>query len=131
MDATPLTQVSVLVVEDHDDTRQLTQFILLDAGALVQTAASAAEARTLLELSVPDVVLLDLDLPGEDGYALLASIRSRATPKRVAVIAATAHVSAADRARALSAGCDAFLAKPFAPQHLVNLIASLAPREWR
>jgi CheY-like chemotaxis protein len=131
MDSAPLLQVSVLVVEDHDDTREFVRFVLVDAGALVQSAATALEAERLLRVATPDVVVVDLDLPGEDGYWLLARVRALDVTSRVRMIAATAHVSEDERALALSAGFDAFLVKPFVPDQLVRMIARLAPREWR
>ncbi len=131
MDATPLTQVSVLVVEDHEDTRHLLEFVLLDAGALVQTAASAGDALRLLQVTVPDVVLIDLGMTGRDGYWLLSAIQSLAAEKPVRTIAVTAHVLPRERDRALAAGFDAFLTKPFLPQQLVNVISTLVPRDWR
>lgn len=128
MNATPLLHVSVIVVEDHDDTRELEVFALLDAGALVEGVATVADAVRLMAVAVPDVVVVDLDLPGEDGYALLRSIRQLASQKRVGVIAATAHALDTDRSRALAAGFDAFLAKPFAPDLLVAVVTALAAR---
>ncbi|MBI2203746.1 MAG: response regulator [Candidatus Rokubacteria bacterium] len=125
MQTTPLDQVSILVVDDHDDTRALLQFVLLDAGALVQTVSSAERAHQALQIAVPDVVIVDLELTGRDGYWVLGAIRALNASKRVRVIAGTAHVSASERARALAAGFDGFLTKPFAPDELVTLIAAL------
>jgi CheY-like chemotaxis protein len=131
MELTPLTQISVLVVDDHEDTRGFLAFVLLDAGALVQTASTADEAHHWLDIAAPDVVVVDLDLPGRDGYWLLDVIRGLPTSKAVRAIAATAHASPDERARALAAGFDAYLTKPFEPQHLVNVIAALVPRDRR
>ena len=128
MNATPLLHVSVLVVEDHDDTRELEIFALLDAGALVEGVASVADALRLIAVAVPDVVVIDLDLPDEDGYTLLRNIRQLAAAKRVGTIAATAYAQERDRSRALTAGFDVFLTKPFAPDLLVATVTALAAR---
>ena len=128
MNATPLLHVSVLVVEDHDDTRELEVFALLDAGALVEGVASVADALRLIAVAVPDVVVIDLDLPDEDGYTLLRNIRQLAAAKRVGTIAATAYAQERDRSRALTAGFDVFLTKPFAPDLLVATVTALAAR---
>jgi DNA-binding response OmpR family regulator len=128
LNATPLLHVSVLVVEDHDDTRELEVFALLDAGALVEGVASVADALRLIAVAVPDVVVIDLDLPDEDGYTLLRNIRQLAAAKRVGTIAATAYAQERDRSRALTAGFDVFLTKPFAPDLLVATVTALAAR---
>jgi len=128
LNATPLLHVSVLVVEDHDDTRELEIFALLDAGALVEGVASVADALRLIAVAVPDVVVIDLDLPDEDGYTLLRNIWQLAAAKRVGTIAATAYAQERDRSRALTAGFDVFLTKPFAPDLLVATVTALAAR---
>lgn len=129
MNAPSLLGVSVLVVEDHDDTRAFAVFVLLDGGALVQDVATASGALTLARIAVPDVVIVDLDLPGADGYWLLGEIRGLPSRKRVAVIAATSDDAGHERRRALDAGFDAFLAKPFVPEVLVATVTALAGPE--
>lgn len=120
MDDAPLTHVSVLVVDDHEDTRTLLDFVLRDAGALVTVVNGAEQARAALRVSVPDVVVIDLQLAAHDGYWVLDVVRSLPAEKRVWLIAATARADAAERA--LSAGFDAYLTKPFPPHDLVTII---------
>lgn len=132
MNAPSLINVSILVVEDHEDTRAFEVFVLLDAGALVQDVARAPDALRLARIAVPDVMIVDLDLPGADGYWLLGAIRGLPTRKHVAMIAATAHASEHERSRAIAAGFDAFIAKPFVPEVLVASVIGLAlPEEQR
>ena len=96
----------MLVVEDHDDARELVAAVLRAAGAEVMTAASGAEALDGVMGTTPDVLLLDLGLPGEDGYALLRRIRAMNAfeGRAVPAVALTAYARASDCKRALAAG---------------------------
>ena len=118
----------VLVVDDQPDARTLMEAVLGAAGATVTTAASAEEARLRISASRPDVVLSDIGMPGEDGYALIRSIREadeRAGRPRLPCVAVTAYARDDDRARALAAGYDRHLTKPIAPAELLRTIAEL------
>jgi len=115
---------TVLVVEDHDDARELVASVLRAAGAEVMSAASSAEALQRLKVTRPDVLLLDLGLPGEDGYVLLHRIRTltAARGKTIPAVALTAYARASDRERALSAGFRHYVVKPVDPDELVRAI---------
>jgi PAS domain S-box-containing protein len=117
----------VLVVEDHDDARELVASVLGAAGAEVMTAASAPEALDRLAGGTPDLLLADLGLPGEDGYTLLKRIRGmKASDARaLPAIALTAYARASDRERALTAGFLHYLVKPVDPDELVKVIVSV------
>ena len=114
----------VLVVEDHDDARELVAAVLRAVGAEVMTAASGAEALDRVMGTTPDVLLLDLGLPGEDGYTLLRRIRAmNAFEGRVVpAVALTAYARASDRKRALAAGFLHYVVKPVDPEELVKVI---------
>jgi PAS domain S-box-containing protein len=114
---------TVLVVEDHDDARELIVRVLESAGADVISAATAAGAVEVVAAARPDVLVADIGLPDEDGYALLRRIRSEHGPELPA-IALTAYARAADRERALAAGFQQHVVKPVDPQRLVEIVAA-------
>ncbi|MET0151721.1 MAG: ATP-binding protein [Candidatus Binatia bacterium] len=112
----------VLVVEDHDDTRDLTVHVLEDAGARVLSASTAEEALDCVSNLRPDAIVADLGLPGEDGYALLD--RLRRMYRNVPAIAVTAYARTYDRDRAFAAGFQEYVVKPINPHRLVRIVAS-------
>jgi PAS domain S-box-containing protein len=114
---------SILVVEDHDDARELISAVLEGAGARVIAAASTAEALERVKDVRPDVLVADLGLPGEDGYALLARFRIRYPD--VPAIALTAYARSTDRDRALAHGFRRHVIKPVDPTALVEHIVSV------
>ncbi len=116
-----LARVSVLVVEDDDDARELLQMTLELAGASVQAAASVAAARQLLAECLPDLILSDIGMPLEDGYSLAAYVRQH-IPEHIPMLALTAFTSAEDRAKAASSGFDAHLSKPIDANVLLETI---------
>ncbi|WP_242340894.1 MULTISPECIES: ATP-binding protein [Anaeromyxobacter] len=125
-----LERVRVLVVDDDPDTLDVVRQVLEAAGALVTAAASAREALAALSARPPDVLLSDLGMPGEDGYALIRKIRSLEATRggRVPAAALTAYTQAEDRTEALLAGFQVYLAKPVEPAELTAAVARLAGR---
>ena len=119
-----LRGLRVIVVDDDADARDVVNAWLTGAGAEVRVAASGAEALAELDRAPCDLVLSDVAMPGEDGYALLRRIRDRAVP--VPVIALTALARREDRARALRAGFASHVPKPVEPAELFAVVASLA-----
>src|SRR3989449_6165518 len=119
----------VLIVDDEGDTREVLSVLLSSAGAEVRTSASAADALVILTRWQPDVLLADIAMPGEDGYALLSKLRAL-TPRQggeIPALALTAYAHPQDRQRALAAGFHDYVAKPFEPPSLVAAIARLTP----
>jgi hypothetical protein len=124
-----LDGVDVLLVEDEADARELMQQVLADAGAQVRVAGSAAEALQAWSARRPAVLISDIGMPGEDGYALVGRIRRQEPDsERVPAIALTAFARAEDRRRALLAGYQSHLAKPVEPADLLAAVASLLGR---
>jgi signal transduction histidine kinase/ActR/RegA family two-component response regulator len=125
---TLLQGVRVLIVEDETDASDLLATVLGSYGARVTTAASAQEALQAFDESVPDVIVSDIGMPGEDGYSLMRRIRSRpdAAGGKVPAIALTAYASATDKERALAAGYQVHVSKPFEPDNVVRLVADLS-----
>jgi signal transduction histidine kinase len=125
-----LAGVRIVVADDQDDSRDLIEFLLTQQGALVTAAASAAEAFAAVKANPPDVLLSDIEMPDETGYALIGRIRALAPEEggTVPAVAMTAHGSREDKDRALAAGFQRHLPKPFQPADLFVLVADLAGR---
>jgi PAS domain S-box-containing protein len=117
---------TILVVEDHDDARELITAVLARAGARVVAVATTREGVERAGAGRPDLLLADLGLPGEDGYALLT--RVRAIYPDCPAIALTAYARASDRDRALAAGFQQHVVKPVDPKQLLDLVASIVNR---
>jgi len=126
----PLAGLRIVVADDQDDSRDLIEFLLTQQGAVVTGAASAAEAFAAVKGHPPDVLLSDIEMPDENGYALIGRVRALAAEEGGAVPAAamTAHGSREDRDRALAAGFQRHLPKPFQPADLLALVGDLAGR---
>lgn len=122
-----LRGLKMLVVDDDRDTCETIGTVLEAEGAEVRTCLSASEALALLDAWVPDVMMSDIAMPGQDGYALLRKIRSRTADAggRMLAVALTAYGSDDDRVRALSAGFHVHVGKPVEPQHLVRIVGSV------
>jgi two-component system, chemotaxis family, CheB/CheR fusion protein len=135
---TLLDGLSVLVVEDDADSRESLVRVLEQYGARVKGAATAREAIGALEIAVPDVLVSDIGMAGEDGYDLIRYVR-RLPPERgrgLPALAVTAYGEEGDRVKAMAAGFQAHVAKPVSPVELVMEVARLAGRpgamaSWR
>ncbi len=125
-----LENLKLLVVDDSPDAREMMHMMLKSCGAEVSLASSVAEAMVKLQNNYFDILISDVAMPEEDGYALIAKIRNSAEAdyRKIAAIALTAHARVADRLQLLSAGFDSHVAKPFEPAELIAIIASLARR---
>lgn len=123
-----LDGLAVLLVDDEADVRDITAHVLQGAGALVMVAASAAEGLLLLQQSRPSVLLSDIGMPQQDGYALIRQVRALPAEAggRIPAAAFTAYAGRDDSERALSAGYQMHLTKPVAPDELVAAVAQLA-----
>jgi signal transduction histidine kinase/CheY-like chemotaxis protein len=126
--ATNLEGVEVLVVDDESDARALVERLLTDSKARVITAASVAEALTILSRTSPDLLLSDIGMPGEDGYALIRQVRAMPGKESLPAIALTAYARTEDRVKAIQYGYQTHLAKPVEPAELLALVKSLTRR---
>jgi len=126
-----LRGLRVLVVDDEADARELMRMILRSSGADVMAAGSADEAFEQVEQWHPDILVSDIGLPGDDGYALIQRLRSREAERggSIPALALTAYARAEDKARALAAGFQVHLAKPLEPAEFVAAIANLVKKE--
>jgi signal transduction histidine kinase len=118
----------ILVVDDEADAREVVARILEQCGAELMVAASAGEALRVLEREQPDVLVADIEMPGEDGYGLIRKIRALPSGRggQMPAVALTAYASSSDRQKLLDAGFNQHLAKPVQPPELVSAVATLA-----
>jgi CheY-like chemotaxis protein len=126
---TDLSGVKVLVVDDEPDARALIERLLTDCNAKVVTAASVRDAIEALTRESPHILISDIGMPGEDGFALIRRVRTT-VDRTVAIpaIALTAYARTEDRIKAIQAGYQMHLAKPVEPVELVAMVRSLAGR---
>lgn len=118
----------ILVVEDERDIAALVAYHLTREGYRVLTADGGAEALDALTSERPDLIILDLMLPGLSGYEVLAEIRRREDGAAMPVIVLTARRDEADRVKGLELGADDYVTKPFSPRELVLRVAAVLRR---
>lgn len=106
--STPL----VLLVEDNETNQMLTTAVLQRDGYRVQVACTAEEAQAILKTGRPDIILMDLQLPGRDGLTFTRALKLDPATASIPVVAMTAHAMMGDEAQALAAGCAGYIAKP-------------------
>ncbi len=125
-----LDGVHVLLVEDDDDSRKLLGTMLKRYGARVTSTKSAAEAFSVFDSELPDVMISDIGMPNEDGYELMRKLRLAPPDKGglTPAIALTGYASRKDRERALSAGYQQHMAKPIEQADMIAAIAALVGR---
>ncbi len=125
-----LDGLQILLVEDEADALDLLTTILETSGATVTAVRSAPAALAALQTISPDLLVSDIEMPGEDGYSLMKKIRALPDDEAslLPAIALTAYARAEDRLRALAAGYDAHIAKPMEALELLTVIASLTRR---
>lgn len=117
----------VLVVEDHDDTREMLQLLLGIFGCRVLAAANGDEAMNLAEQILPDMILMDMKMPRLDGLSLTRIIRSHPALRNVPIVAVTGIATPQFHDEALSAGCNDCLDKPIDFERLETLVKALTP----
>ena len=115
----------ILLVEDNDLNRDMLTRRLAKRGYEVITATDGEEGLVLAQAEQPDLVLMDMSLPGIDGWETTRRLRAEAGTAAIPVIALTAHAMAGDRERALEAGCDEYDTKPVEMDRLLLKIESL------
>jgi PAS domain S-box-containing protein len=122
-----LDGIRVLVIDDHGEARSLLSAILEHEGVETFTAGTAAEGRRVLEQTRPDVMIVDIAMPEEDGYSFIRSVRDvEVEGFGIPALALTAYASESDRVRAMDAGYQAFLSKPVSRTALLRTVATLA-----
>lgn len=119
----------ILVVEDEPDVAGLVAYALAGAGYRVETAGDGAVAVSAISRERPDLIVLDLMLPGRSGFEILSDLRSGAGPETaVPVVVLTARRDEADRVEGLERGADDYVTKPFSPRELVLRVSAVLRR---
>lgn len=118
----------ILVVDDEPDISALVAYHLAREAYRVRTAASGVEAIRAAELERPDLIILDLMLPGMSGLAVLEELRKRPETQEIPVILLTARKEEQDRIQGLRLGADDYVSKPFSPQELILRVAAVLRR---
>ncbi|MDB4892942.1 MAG: response regulator receiver [Gemmatimonadetes bacterium] len=119
---------TVLVVEDNPANMTLAKFLLESAGHSVLCAIDAEAGLTLARDEQPDLILMDIQLPGMDGLEATAILKGDAVTRAIPVIALTALAMKGDEQRIRAAGCDGYVAKPLAYREFLATITALLPR---
>jgi two-component system, cell cycle response regulator DivK len=117
----------ILVIEDNDQNLYLVQFILEKHGYEVFAARDGQEGITMAESINPDLILLDIQLPVMDGYAVARQIRINVELAQIPIIAVTSYAMAGDREKTIEAGCNGYIEKPINPDTFMQQIEQHLP----
>jgi len=117
----------ILVIEDQEDNRRILCDLLTDRGYEIIEATTGLDGVSIAEKERPDLILMDIQLPGIDGYEATRRIKANPTLHQIPIIAVTSYALSGDDAQALEAGCDAYVAKPFSPRALLAKIREYVP----
>jgi two-component system, cell cycle response regulator DivK len=112
----------VLVVDDHEDNRRILRDLLASAGYEVVEATTGDDGVAMAKARTPDLILMDIQLPGIDGYEATRRIKADDALRRIPLIVVTSYALSGDDAKALAAGADAYVAKPFSPRAMLAKI---------
>jgi two-component system, cell cycle response regulator DivK len=110
---------TALIIEDNEQNRYLATFLLEKHGYQVVAVTNGPSALELLRTLVPDVILLDIQLPGMDGYEVARLLRNIATLDATPIIAVTSYAMVGDREKSMAAGCNGYIEKPIDPETFV------------
>jgi two-component system, cell cycle response regulator DivK len=107
-----MTAARVLIVDDNPMNITISQVVLLAAHFEVESASNAAEAQQRVATFKPDLILMDVQMPGMDGLELTRMLKAAADTRHIVIVAFTAFAMQGDEAKMLAAGCDGYLSKP-------------------
>ncbi|MFZ5909919.1 MAG: response regulator [Chloroflexota bacterium] len=117
----------ILIIEDNEQNLYLTTFILEKHGHRVTQARSGPQGIRLAEDLRPDLILLDIQLPGMDGHAVAVHLRGNVGMSHIPIVAVTSYAMAGDRERILAAGCEGYIEKPINPETFLDQILAYLP----
>ena len=117
----------ILVIEDTEDNRQIIRDLMTSAGYELIEAVDGIAGVATAEREHPDLILMDIQLPGIDGYEATRRIRAIPELAKVPIIAVTSYALSGDEAKTRAAGCDGYVAKPFRPRQLLAKVREFLP----
>ncbi|MEE8316230.1 MAG: response regulator [Syntrophobacteria bacterium] len=117
----------ILVVEDQEDNRRIMRDLLTSAGYEVIEAVTGEEGVAAAETHRPDLILMDIQLPGLDGYEATRQIKANPDLHHIPIIVVTSYALSGDDVKAFEAGCNAYVSKPFSPRELLAKIREYLP----
>ena len=117
----------ILVVEDQEDNRRILRLLLTNAGYELIEAVTGEEGVSLAESGRPDLILMDIQLPGLDGYEATRRIKANPALRQIPIIVVTSYALSGDDVKAFEAGCDAYVTKPFNPRQLLAKVREYLP----
>jgi len=117
----------ILAIEDHEENRRLLRDLLTSVGYEMIEAVTGEEGLTLAATHAPDLILMDIQLPGLDGYEVTRRVKANPALRHIPVIAVTSYALSGDEVKAMEAGCDAYVTKPFDPVELLAKIREFLP----
>jgi len=117
----------ILLVEDQEDNRRIMRDLLSASGYELIEATNGEEGLEFAEREIPDLILMDIQLPGLDGYEVTRRIKSKLELNHIPIIAVTSYALSGDDQKAFAAGCDGYVTKPFSPRQLLAKIREFLP----
>ncbi len=117
----------ILIIEDQEDNRQIMHDLLAASGYQSIEATTGEDGLALAERDTPDLILMDIQLPGMDGYEVTRRIKANAALKHIPIIAVTSYALSGDDRKAFAAGCDGYVTKPVSPKVLLAKIKQYLP----
>ena len=120
---------SILIADDYDDNRELLRLMLEAEGYHIREARDGREALDSARADAPALALIDLSMPSLDGWGLLRELRTDERTRSIPCVAVTAFAADQDRLRALDAGFDAYISKPFRSRELLEMVNSFVRKD--
>ena len=117
----------ILVVEDEEDNRRIVRDLLTSVGYEIIEAVTGEEGVEAAATQLPDLILMDIQLPGLDGYEATRRIKANPALRHIPIIVVTSYALSGDDVKAFAAGCDAYVTKPFVPRELLAKVREYVP----
>ncbi|KAA0122010.1 two-component system, cell cycle response regulator DivK [Methylobacterium sp. UNC378MF] len=115
----------ILIVEDTEDNRRILRDLLSAAGYGIVEAPDGQRGVEVAQAEQPDLILMDIQLPVMDGYEAARRLKADPSTRHIPVVAVTSYALSGDEDRALAAGCDGYVAKPFSPRKVLSLVRQM------
>ena len=120
-----MSEKKILLVEDNPVNRRLAEFLLRSQGYQVRAATTAQEAFDIIKAERPDLILMDVQLPGMDGLEATKKLKEEPTTRDIPVVAVTSYAMKGDREKALAAGCAGYITKPIDKDTFIREVATV------